>query len=61
MPAVVDAGPLYATADADDDRHEACRRVLSRGDLGLLVPALVVAEASTSSAAGSAPQPKPPS
>jgi predicted nucleic acid-binding protein len=45
MPAVVDAGPLYATADADDDRHEACRRVLSRGDLGLLVPALVVAEA----------------
>jgi predicted nucleic acid-binding protein len=45
MPAVVDAGPLYATADADDDRHEACRRVLSRGDLRLVVPALVVAEA----------------
>ena len=45
MLAVVDAGPLYATADADDDHHEACRRVLSRGDLRLVVPALVVAEA----------------
>jgi len=45
MLAVVDAGPLYATADADDDDHEACRTVLSRGDLRLVVPALVVAEA----------------
>jgi predicted nucleic acid-binding protein len=45
MLAVVDAGPLYATADADDDHHEACRHVLARGDLRLVVPALVVAEA----------------
>jgi predicted nucleic acid-binding protein len=45
MLAVVDAGPLYATADADDDHHQACRAVLSRGDLRLVVPALVVAEA----------------
>jgi predicted nucleic acid-binding protein len=45
MLAVVDAGPLYATADADDDHHEACRAVLSRADLRLVVPALVVAEA----------------
>jgi predicted nucleic acid-binding protein len=45
MLAIVDAGPLYATADADDDHHEACRQVLSRGDLRLVVPALVVAEA----------------
>jgi predicted nucleic acid-binding protein len=45
MLAVVDAGPLYATADADDQDHEACRAVLSRGDLRLVIPALVVAEA----------------
>ena len=45
MLAVVDAGPLYATADADDQDHEACRGVLSRADLRLVIPALVVAEA----------------
>jgi predicted nucleic acid-binding protein len=45
MLAVVDAGPLYATADADDRDHEASRAVLSRGDLRLVIPALVVAEA----------------
>jgi len=45
MLAVVDAGPLYATADADDQDHEASRAVLSRGDLRLVIPALVVAEA----------------
>lgn len=45
MLAVVDAGPLYATADADDDDHEACRAVLSRADLRLVIPPLVVAEA----------------
>jgi uncharacterized protein len=43
--AVVDAGPLYATADADDEDHDACRGVLSRADLRLVIPALVVAEA----------------
>ncbi len=45
MLAVVDAGPLYAAADGDDQDHEACRSVLSRADLRLIVPALAVAEA----------------
>lgn len=45
MLAVVDAGPLYAAADADDQDHAAAVAVLSRRDLGLVVPALVVAEA----------------
>ncbi len=45
MLAVVDAGPLYAAADADDDDHEACVAAMSRGDLRLVVPALVIAEA----------------
>ncbi len=43
--AVVDAGPLYATADTADRDHEACRAVLSRPDLQLVVPALALAEA----------------
>jgi predicted nucleic acid-binding protein len=43
--ALVDAGPLYATADADDEDHESSLRALSRPDLRLVVPALVVAEA----------------
>jgi predicted nucleic acid-binding protein len=43
--AVVDAGPLYAAADADDRDHARSREALSRGDLRLVVPALVVAEA----------------
>jgi len=43
--AVIDAGPLYAAADADDLDHERSLRALSRTDLRLVVPALVVAEA----------------
>jgi len=43
--AVVDAGPLYAAADADDQDHLASRTALSRADLRLVVPALVIAEA----------------
>jgi predicted nucleic acid-binding protein len=43
--AVVDAGPLYAAADVDDHDHAACGAALSRADLRLVVPALVVAEA----------------
>jgi predicted nucleic acid-binding protein len=43
--AVVDAGPLYAAADVDDEDHLACRTALSRPDLRLIVPALAVAEA----------------
>lgn len=45
MIAIVDTGPLYAAADADDDDHQASLRVLERRDLDLVVPALVVAEA----------------
>lgn len=43
--AVVDAGPLYAAADSDDQDHSASLLVLSRTDLRLVVPALVIAEA----------------
>lgn len=43
--AIVDAGPLYAAADADDQDHNACIAALGREDLRLVVPALVVAEA----------------
>jgi uncharacterized protein len=43
--AVVDAGPLYAAADADDQDHLASRATLARADLRLVVPALVIAEA----------------
>lgn len=45
MLAIVDAGPLYATVDADDQDHARCRAILERADLELVVPALVVAEA----------------
>lgn len=43
--AVVDTGPLYAAADRDDADHEACVAVLSTPGLRLVVPAMVVAEA----------------
>jgi Predicted nucleic acid-binding protein, contains PIN domain len=43
--AVVDAGPLYAAADVDDQDHLTSSATLSRADLRLVVPALVVAEA----------------
>jgi len=42
--AVVDAGPLYAAIDADDDDHARCVELLLRADLRLVIPALVVAE-----------------
>lgn len=42
--AVVDAGPLYAAADGDDEDHAACVTVLSDPGLRLVIPALVVAE-----------------
>jgi predicted nucleic acid-binding protein len=44
--AIVDAGPLYAAVDADDNEHERCLSVLQRDDLELVVPAMVVAEVS---------------
>lgn len=43
--AIVDAGPLYAAADADDRDHQACVEALSREDLRLVLPALAIAEA----------------
>jgi predicted nucleic acid-binding protein len=46
--AIVDAGPLYAAADEDDDDHERCVAALARGDLRLVIPALVIAEATYS-------------
>ncbi len=42
--AIVDAGPLYASVDADDDDHSQSAAILQRRDLRLIVPALVVAE-----------------
>ena len=44
--AVVDAGPLFAAADTRDRDHRACVAVLSRSDLRLVIPTLVVAEVS---------------
>jgi predicted nucleic acid-binding protein len=43
--AVVDAGPLYAAADADDDDHAASIAALADPRLELVIPALVVGEA----------------
>lgn len=44
MLAIVDAGPLYAAADRDDDDHHRSVDVLVRGDLDLVLPTLVIAE-----------------
>jgi uncharacterized protein len=43
--AIVDTSALYAAADRDEPDHAACVEVLGRRDLDLLIPALVVAEA----------------
>jgi hypothetical protein len=43
--AVVDSGPLYAVADADDLDHARCRETLERQDLHLVIPALAITEA----------------
>ncbi|MCY3818738.1 MAG: PIN domain-containing protein [Gammaproteobacteria bacterium] len=42
--AVVDSGPLLASANAADPDHAACVDVLVRPDLELVIPALCVAE-----------------
>ncbi|HEY5320832.1 MAG TPA: PIN domain-containing protein [Galbitalea sp.] len=42
--AIVDTGPLYAAADETDANHDASLETLERGDLELVIPALVVAE-----------------
>jgi len=43
--AIVDAGPLFAAADADDIDHDDSVAVLADPALRLVVPALVIAEA----------------
>ncbi len=43
--AIVDTGPLYAAVDADDIDHARCIAAMSRPGLRLVVPAMVVAEA----------------
>ncbi len=45
MIAIVDTGPLYAAVDADDADHEACVEVLTDASLRLVVPSLVIGEA----------------
>lgn len=42
--AIVDSGPLLATANAGDPDHVACVDVLTRRGLDLVIPALCVAE-----------------
>jgi hypothetical protein len=43
--AIVDTGPLYAAADANDPDHARVVAVLERPELQLVIPALAVAEA----------------
>ena len=45
MIAIVDTGPLYAAVDADDVEHARCLAAMSRPGLRLVIPAMVVAEA----------------
>ena len=44
MSLLVDAGPLYASVDADDDHHAAAAELFTRATGPLLVPMLVIAE-----------------
>lgn len=43
--ALVDAGPLFAATNAADPYHRACANVLRRSDLRLVIPAMIVNEA----------------
>jgi hypothetical protein len=45
MLAVVDTGPLYAAVDADDADHARCRAVLEDARYRIIIPTLIVAEA----------------
>lgn len=42
---IIDTGPLVAAANRKDPDHEACRDLLAQAPGALIVPALVVAEA----------------
>ncbi len=44
MLAIVDSGPLLATANDADPDHAACVEFLTRGDVDIVIPALCVAE-----------------
>ncbi|MEA2512195.1 MAG: uncharacterized protein QOJ59_1682 [Thermomicrobiales bacterium] len=44
MIAVVDAGPLYATADADEADHGRVLEVLSRPGYNFIIPTLAIGE-----------------
>ncbi|HMS61656.1 MAG TPA: PIN domain-containing protein [Solirubrobacteraceae bacterium] len=46
MLSIVDAGPLFGALDPKDPDHAQSREILERPDLQLVIPALVVAEAS---------------
>lgn len=43
--AIVDSGPLIATANAADRDHQSCRELLEDSTFHLVIPALCVAEA----------------
>lgn len=45
MLAVVDTGPLYAVVDEDDADHARCRVALEEAGRRLIIPTMVVAEA----------------
>jgi predicted nucleic acid-binding protein len=45
MLVVVDTGPLYAVVDEDDADHARCRAVLEQPEHRLIIPTLVIAEA----------------
>ncbi len=45
MLAVVDTGPMYAVVDEDDADHDRCRHALEALGRGLIIPTMVVAEA----------------
>ena len=43
--AIVDTSAIYAAADLDEPDHDRCVEVLARGDLDLVIPTLIVGEA----------------
>lgn len=43
--AIVDTSAIYAAADLDEPDHDRCVEALARGDLDLVIPTLIVGEA----------------